>query len=59
MTQNKAVGAGGIGGALGVLVVMFMPDAWHTFTAEQAAVATMAFGVIFSWLVRFLPQPPR
>ena len=59
MTQNKAVGAGGIGGALGVLVVMFMPENWHTFSAEQAAVATMAFGVIFSWLVRFLPQPPR
>lgn len=55
----RAVVGGGIGGALGFLVVLFMPDTWHTFTPETASAATAAFGVVFSYLIRYLPQPPR
>jgi len=56
-TPGKTIAGGGIGGALGVLVVLFMPENVHVFTAETASVATAAFGIIFSYLVRFLPQP--
>ncbi|KKK87559.1 hypothetical protein LCGC14_2752020 [marine sediment metagenome] len=53
----RTVTGGGIGGALGVLVVLFMPGDVHVFTPETASVATAAFGIVFSYLVRFLPQP--
>lgn len=55
--QGKTIAGGGVGGALGVLVVLFMPEHVHDFTPETASVATAAFGIIFSWLVRFMPQP--
>ena len=54
--QRTAVG-GGVGGALGVLVTLFMPESWYVFTPETASVATAAFGVIFSYGMRWLPAP--
>lgn len=57
MNQGKTVVGGGVGGALGVLVVLFMPDSVHVFTPETAAVATAAFGILFSHLVKYLPAP--
>ncbi len=54
--QKTAVG-GGVGGALGVLAVIFMPPDWYVFTPETASIATAAFGVIFSYGMRWLPAP--
>lgn len=51
------VTGGGVGGALGVLAVLFMPATWYVFTPETASVATAAFGIVFSFIVRFLPKP--
>ena len=55
--QTLTVGA--LGAALGVLVVMFIPVSWYVFTPATAATATGAFGVVFSWLARYLPPPPN
>ncbi len=57
--NNKAAQAGGVGAALGVLVVLFMPEYLYTFTPETASIATIAFGQLFSYLVKFLPKPPK
>ncbi len=57
-TAVRTITGGGIGGAVGVLVVLFMPETVHIFTPETASMATAALGVIFSYLIRFLPQPP-
>lgn len=57
-SQMQTTVSGGIGGAIGFLVVMFMPESVHVFTPEQAAGATAAFGVVFNYLARFLPKPP-
>ena len=54
---GRTVTGGGVGGAIGVLVVLFMPEETHVFTPETASMATAAFGIVFSYLVRFLPQP--
>ncbi len=56
---GTTVVGGGIGGALGVLVVLFMPSDVILFTPEKAAMATAAFGILFSYLVRYLPAPRR
>ncbi len=56
-TAGTAMVGGGVGGALGVLAVLFMPADWYIFTPESAAVATAAFGVIFSYAMRWLPAP--
>ncbi len=55
--QNATVAGGGVGGALGVLTVLFMPDTLYVFTPETASIATAAFGVVFGYLMRFAPQP--
>ncbi len=54
--QRTTVG-GGVGGALGVLVTLFMPESVYVFTPETASVATAAFGIIFSYGMRWLPAP--
>ena len=56
-SHRRTVAGGTVGGAVGVLVVMFMPENVILFTPEKAAMATLAFGTIFSWAMRFLPQP--
>lgn len=54
---NTTVG-GGIGAALGIiLVVGFNHFSANPFGAEVAAVMTGAFGIVFSWLVKYLPKP--
>ncbi len=55
---TKIANAGAVGAAIGVLVVMFMPEKVYMFTPETAAMATAAFGTIFSYIMRFLPRPP-
>lgn len=55
--QTLTVGA--LGAAVGVLIVTFMPASWYVFTPETAATATGAFGVVFSWIARYLPAPPN
>ncbi len=56
-THQHAAGAG-VGGALGFVVVMFLPKlADITITPEEAAGLTAALGVLFSYLVKFLPRP--
>ncbi len=56
-TAGAAKFGGGVGGAIGVLVVLFMPPSFYQFTAESAAVATAAFGVIFSFGMQYVPKP--
>ncbi len=57
--QNQTTVAGGVGGALGVLVVIFMPADTFVFTPETASIATAALGIVFSHLIRYLPKPPK
>ncbi len=59
LRPGGTVVGGGLGGALGALVVTFMPATLHIFTPESAAVSTAAFGIVFSYLVRYLPAPKR
>jgi len=59
LRPGGTVVGGGIGAALGVLVVEFLPATMHTFTPESASVTTAAFGIVFSYLVRYLPAPKR
>ena len=54
---TKVANAGAVGAALGVLVVMFMPEKAYVFTPETASMATAAFGTIFAYLMKFLPKP--
>ncbi len=55
---NAAVGASGIGGALGVILVMFIPEFTDiTLDATKASLLTAAFGTVFAALVRYLPKP--
>lgn len=56
-SQKVVAGAGGIGSALGVLFVLFLPDSVIVFTPETAAIATAAFGVVFGYLMAFVPKP--
>ncbi len=56
-SHGRTVAGGTVGGAIGVLVVMFMPSDWYVFTPDTASVATLAFGTIFSYVMRYLPKP--
>lgn len=58
-SPGQTVMAGGLGGALGILVVMLWPEGWYVFTPTTAAVATGAFGVVFNYFARYLPPPPN
>ncbi len=63
---NRTIAGSGVGGALGVLVVIFMPSNCDValnpgfgfcFSPETASMATAALGVVFGYLIRFLPKP--
>jgi len=55
---NKAVMGGGVGAALGVVVVVFLPKFGVELDATEASMLTAAFGTIFAWAIRhFLPTP--
>ncbi len=56
-TAGSAKFGGGVGGALGVLTVLFLPPTVYQFTAESAAVATAAFGILFSFGMQYVPKP--
>ncbi len=58
-SAKKTIVGGGVGGAIGVLAVLFMPDTWHIFTPEEASMATAAIGIVFSYAMRYLPAPNR
>ena len=55
--QTKVANAGTVGAAIGVLVVLFMPETVIIFTPETAATATAALGVVFGWGMAFIPKP--
>ena len=57
--ETKAANSGTVGGALGILVVLFMPASVFVFDATTAAVATAAFGIIFSYGMQFAPKPKK
>ncbi len=57
-STKKTVTGSGVGGAIGVLIVVFMPATVFVFTPETASMATAAFGVVFSYLIRYIPTPP-
>ena len=46
---------GGVGAAVGVLVVIFMPPSWHVFTADTGAIAAAAIGTVAGFIISFLP----
>lgn len=57
-TGNQAVVGGGIGSALGVIAVVMLPKLTAlTFDATEASMMTAALGIVFAWLVRYLPKP--
>ena len=57
-TPNRTFVGGGLGGALGVVAVVMLPKFTAlTFTPDEAAIMTAALGIIFGWLVRYLPAP--
>lgn len=57
-TPNRTVAGGGVGGALGVSVVIMVPKFTEiVFSADEASMLTAAFGIVFGWLIRYLPQP--
>jgi len=56
-SHGRTVAGGTVGGAIGVLVVMFMPESVHVFTPETASMATLAFGTIASYVMRYVPKP--
>ena len=57
-TPNRTVVSGGLGSALGVVAVVILPKFTElTFTPDEAALMTAALGIIFGWLVRYLPAP--
>ncbi len=56
--NTRTVVSGGVGGALGVILVIMAPKFTETtFSAEEASMMTAALGVLFGWLMRFLPKP--
>ena len=56
--NNKATAGAGIGGALGALLVWFGPQQdWFTLaTPDEGAMVGAAFGMVFTYLSRFLPE---
>ncbi len=59
VSHGKTVAAAGVGGAIAVVVVIFLPEMWPTLdlSAEKASILTVSFSTIFSYLARFLPKP--
>lgn len=48
-----------VGAALGILTVWALTEFGGVeFSGEMGATVGGAFGVVFSWLGRYLPQPP-
>ena len=45
---------GGVGAAVRVLVVIFMPTSWHVFTFERGAIAAAAIGLTAWFLSSFV-----
>ena len=48
---------GGVGSALGVIVVVFLPKFGVLLDATEASLLTAAFGTVLAWAMRFLPKP--
>ena len=58
-TPGAAKIGGGVGGAVGVLVVVMAPKMFEGFTldATEASLLTAALGVIFSFGMQYVPRP--
>ena len=57
-TGNQAVVGGGVGSALGVIFVMFLSKMTDLdLDATDGGMLTAAFGVVFAWVIRYLPKP--
>lgn len=57
-SPNRVIIGGGIGGALGVLFVIMAPKFTAlTFAGDEGAMVSAALGMVFSYLVRFIPVP--
>ena len=56
--NNKSVTGAGVGGALGYLVVWIGPQfgLFTVSTPEEGAMVATAFGMLFSWGARYLPD---
>ena len=55
---NKTAMAGGVGGALGVIVVVMAPKLTSiTWSAEEGTLMIAALGALFAGLVSYLPKP--
>lgn len=54
-TPNQAVIGGGAGASIGMVLVVLLPKFTDVeFDATEASTLTAAFGVIASWLIRYL-----
>lgn len=57
-TPNRTFAGGGVGGALGVIVVMMLPKfTTIILSPEEASMLTAASGIVLAWLIRYLPRP--
>ena len=57
-SHGRTVAGGTIGSALGVVAVVMAPKLTAlTLDATEASLMTAALGIIFSYLVRYLPKP--
>jgi len=55
--ETQTATGGTVGGAIGVLIVLFMPESVYVFTPATAATATAALGIIASYGMGFMPKP--
>ncbi len=58
-THKATAIGGGVGGAIGILVVVMAPKLFEGFTldATEASMLTAALGVIFSFGMSYVPKP--
>lgn len=58
-SANATTFGGGVGGALGVIVVVMTPKIFtgFTFDATEASIMTAALGAVFAWGIRYIPKP--
>lgn len=57
-TANNAVGGAGVGSAIGVIIVVLVPEFTEIeWTPEKAALMTAALGTVVAWAFRYLPKP--
>ena len=58
-THRATAVSGGVGGAIGVIIVVMSPKLFTGFTldATEASLLTASLGIIFSFGMQYVPRP--